>query len=1084
VLTALVVALRAIWWRRGASAVILLVAVFAVATAAAGPLFLQGSGESILRATLEAAPGTTAGTGIEVSKFAVGRSGSDPLVTAVAHASAGTALDRLYGRHLVALERATRLRNPGGEPGDLITMVYRDDVCRHLRLMSGRCIGTSSADEMVVADPDARRHHWRLGSRVVVDAFRDTDVSAGRNVDPGPPIARQLTVVGTYQPLDPAGRYWFNDSRSYFGGEQRRQEQVTGAKTRTLDAGFVNRQPFQQLTASQSTSVLVVDDLLLDTGAVRRADTAGLRVGLDKFGVRLLGAQLAGRGYSNAVATNVRAALDTADARVEGLRRPILVVIGELVLISLCVLFLAVASAAEARGGEVALAKLRGLPTSATLSFGLLETVLLLVLALPLGAGLAQLLVAAAAPTLFGAGLVPSLTGPAWTAAAIAAGGGAVAAILASVRTLRRPVVQQWRRTTRRPSRRGYAIDAVVIALAGAGLWQLWGGRSDQGAVAAAQGRSTDALALVAPTLLALAGALLGARVLPLLAGLVARATRGSQHVGLFIGTRELARRPGGTRLVVVLTTSFALTTFSILGAAVFAANRADRAGVEVGATRVIEVDPYGGGDVLSAVRRLDPDGSQAMPVASVQSSVFGATSADQQTSSGPSRDAFTLLAVDQTRLARNAFWRADFARLGLSGLAATISGGVRRQVPVRGRQLRLRLSSSVACCGPVAVEADIVGPDQHAFVVRLGTVRPGLSQPAAPIPQCVKATCTIRRLAFSRAGTGAYPVVMDVSLLGIDARDAAGWHPLPGVVDPALWVGFDDRDPPASEPVVHVQRQAAALRMTATVPLGVLEFGVANSQPAAVPVVATSAYAPAEGTPAYLVSVPTGAPLAVQVRGLATVLPAAGDHGMLVPLDALSATRAVTDDGILVNQVWLGPKATANFPQRLAKAGVSVIKVTSIAGTSRQLAREGPSLAVSFLLAGAVAAAVLAVGAAIVTMYLVARRRAFELAALRALGFPWPKVFAAAITEQLVVALFAVLLGVALGVVGARLGLPGIPEFADASTVPPLLIPLDPARILAVAVLLTLALGAGIAGGGLLLLRTASPARLREGQV
>jgi hypothetical protein len=112
VLTALTVALRAIWWRRGASAVILLVAVFAVATAA-GPLFLQGSGESIL----PDAPATTAGTGIEVTKFAAGRGGSDPLVAAVSQATAGSSLARLYDTRLVALERDTRVRRDDGDPG-------------------------------------------------------------------------------------------------------------------------------------------------------------------------------------------------------------------------------------------------------------------------------------------------------------------------------------------------------------------------------------------------------------------------------------------------------------------------------------------------------------------------------------------------------------------------------------------------------------------------------------------------------------------------------------------------------------------------------------------------------------------------------------------------------------------------------------------------------------------------------------------------------------------------------------------------------------------------------------------------------
>jgi ABC-type antimicrobial peptide transport system permease subunit len=117
------------------------------------------------------------------------------------------------------------------------------------------------------------------------------------------------------------------------------------------------------------------------------------------------------------------------------------------------------------------------------------------------------------------------------------------------------------------------------------------------------------------------------------------------------------------------------------------------------------------------------------------------------------------------------------------------------------------------------------------------------------------------------------------------------------------------------------------------------------------------------------------------------------------------------------------------------------------------------------------------------VSLYLIARRRSFELAALRALGFGPRKVLAAAIAEQSILAAFAIGLGVTLGVLGARLGLPSIPEFADGATVPALLIRLDPERILAVAGLMSALLGVGIAVSGRLLTSSARPVRLREGQ-
>ncbi len=174
---------------------------------------------------------------------------------------------------------------------------------------------------------------------------------------------------------------------------------------------------------------------------------------------------------------------------------------------------------------------------------------------------------------------------------------------------------------------------------------------------------------------------------------------------------------------------------------------------------------------------------------------------------------------------------------------------------------------------------------------------------------------------------------------------------------------------------------------------------------------------------------------------------------------------------------------APQDFPARLARAGVRVTGVQTPGDRARSLARQGPSLAALFLVAGACAAAALAVGAAVVNLYLVARRRSFELAALRALGFPARTVSAAALAEQVLVAAIAVIAGLALGVIGSRFGLPSIPEYADATSVVPLLVRIDPLRVLTVAGVIVLALGGGVGAGVAATLSTAGPGRLREGQ-
>src|SRR3954467_4744400 len=165
-LRALALAMRALWWRRGQSVVVLLVATFAVTVAASGPLFLQGASESILRQALTTASGTSNGTGIEVTKDAAGRGGAGPLHDAVDDALAGTSLERAYPERVVGLERPTRLTSSGDRDADRVTVVARDGACGRLRMVTGRCPAVNAADEVAVSDADARRRRWTVGSRI------------------------------------------------------------------------------------------------------------------------------------------------------------------------------------------------------------------------------------------------------------------------------------------------------------------------------------------------------------------------------------------------------------------------------------------------------------------------------------------------------------------------------------------------------------------------------------------------------------------------------------------------------------------------------------------------------------------------------------------------------------------------------------------------------------------------------------------------------------------------------------------------------------------------------------------------------
>src|SRR6185503_19437855 len=191
----------------------------------------------------------------------------------------------------------------------------------------------------------------------------------------------------------------------------------------------------------------------------------------------------------------------------------------QLAVLAWLVLFQVVADAVEAKGSEIALAKLRGLAPRATVGFGLAEPLLLVLLATPLGILGGWLSVRVLASSVLVRDTPVAFTRSTLIAVAIALAGSAVAAVAAARRTLRRSVLDQWRRTPgHNPSRWMLVLDLLLAAAAIVGLVLL-----------REHGKSGPRPAtLLAPALLVFAVALLGIRLVPLVLRPLLPATRGS----------------------------------------------------------------------------------------------------------------------------------------------------------------------------------------------------------------------------------------------------------------------------------------------------------------------------------------------------------------------------------------------------------------------------------------------------------------------------------------------------------------------------------------------------------------------------
>jgi len=223
------------------------------------------------------------------------------------------------------------------------------------------------------------------------------------------------------------------------------------------------------------------------------------------------------------------------------------------------------------------------------------------------------------------------------------------------------------------------------------------------------------------------------------------------------------------------------------------------------------------------------------------------------------------------------------------------------------------------------------------------------------------------------------------------------------------------------------------------------------------------------------------GKPVALQPVASSPFIPRYGPKAVLVDLDGL-LERVTGRVSSVRAEVWLAPDA-GPVEQRLRAAGLRVVGGEDAVDRQDRFARQAPSLALLLFLAGAGIAALLALGGTVLDLYLLGRRRAFEIAAMAAVGVRRRVLVASVLTEQSLLLGSGVLVGVAAGLAAVGLTLPSVPEYTDDPAFPALLLRPDPllvAGLLGVAVVL---LAGAISGSAALLVRSAVPSRLREAQ-
>lgn len=1019
------VTLRGIRYRAGRSLVVFLLATVATAAAVLAPGYARAAQHSVLLDALRSVPGPV--IGLRASGLS-----PDPGTTLddMTSALAGRpALRAVLGKPIAAVTARVELPRAAGRP--VSQLVYRAGYCAHLRITAGSC-PPDDGTGVVISTRTAASQHLRIGDTVPLELSTQNGGSGGATAG--------HRVSGIYQPRDPGEAYWWDDplfeTGSTGGNDDRERLDAMFAATPAAVAAVVPGGGNAPQLGSTLDYPVLVDRITPDDVAPLRADLSALATTVaDERG---------------SLSTALTSQFDEAAKQDKAIAVAVPVVAVPLVLLSWFVLYLMIASLTEERGPEIALAKLRGFRLPEATRFGLGEALVLILLAGPAGLAVGLAVVQGAAWAALAPGAGAELTASVVGVAVLALAGAALAALLAARRTLTAPVMALIRRVPERSRWRATAVEGGAAALAAAALYQV----------------STDksgTLALLAPPLLAFVLGLVAARLVGWWAAARLRVGHGALPLPVLLSLAQLARRPLAQRVVLAVTVAVSLLTFATVAWDAASHQRNERAAGTIGASTVYTVNASGPQELRDAVARIDPSGRQLAPVVS--------------TTVKYGNGSITTLATDPRRLAAVATWPGRTAAQ-VSALAGELPEPSVAPLTVRGPLALDANVRSVRAAQPAQLMAVVAAPDSASQEVLLGPLVTGARRYSAPLTGC-QAGCHLVALGVSRYPGDFAQIAADLT---ISAVYDGGRKLDAGLDDDQLW-----RWTPGSNSQTTVQLgQSGGLGIQySSEDPGDLAVDYADV-PQRLPAVLAGG-SPADNPNATDFEFPAfgGEPVALTAAARTDLVPRAGGHALLVNLSDVQRTLEAAGTSLAEAtpsyQVWAGPGAPGDVAARLGAAGLAVRDTGTLAGERTRLGRQAPGLALRLYLIAAVVALLLSVGLVLLTAYVGAEGRLYEVAALRVAGVRRAVLRLAVGREYGVLLGVPLLAGAAGGALGAALMLPALPLVTAGDASPHRQYQLGPVWVPGALLVTVLGLAA-VTAVVLRMLARAEPDRLRAG--
>ncbi|GAB7038867.1 MULTISPECIES: FtsX-like permease family protein [Catenuloplanes] len=876
------------------------------------------------------------------------------------------------------------------------------DLDSRVELLDGRLPGTGY--ETVLLRSTATLLGLEIGDRVPF----------GVENSPERPAGFEVTVVGIVAALPGTG--WERDPLTGSGfdpdhndGRFQRPLSTYGPFLVGLDAVLASGSSLDRLDVTALPDLSAADrrDLEAVETRVRAAD-------------RRLGGVLGDRVEIERISTSLPRTLAAADLQQRVTTATVVSVAILGTVLTATALALAGRLTAGVRTVETSLLTALGFSRRQLAATAVVESLLLAALAVAIGVPASSALHAALTqlPALRDAGLAEH---PAVTAAQLlTVAGGALALTAVLVSLALRPVAEVKDRRSRGETLARSGADVVLVAFAAVGLWQLWSQPADAGG-------GQDAVRILAPSLLLLAGAALALRLVPPALAIADRLARRARGFVIPLAAFEAARRPQAVAAGLLVGLACAAGSFGVGFDATWQRSQHDQAALAVGTDLAVTLDSpvaAGQGAAVATATGGTVSAVTTRPVAVGQWL-------------GTGGDAPRLVAVDTTHAAEVLRGRLDGGRTW-AGAGATLAPPpvpAGRPVPA-GAAITVR--GTIDAPLPVLVAPRLVFQDAAGVRVPCVADPIPLDGAAHPLPDCV-ATDGLSLVAMvlplrldwesllddlSALGGRSDAVSISVTLPGTTGAAAAPWTghsagPMPELVEnPAVsWRG-------------EVISVTADVSMDGPVEAGRTLVAAVFDTAGSVPVAVSQRFADELGVgPGTSLSVAVGAtPVPVRIVDVVPAVPSApGAGALLADVDWLSRALIVQGGDVtpVVDAIWAGDPA----PGAAERAGALRLGpvLTRDGETARLTAgplRAGLPATLRLLVP---AAALLLLAGVILHVTCDLQLRALEVARLRGLGMTRREIRRVLLGQHAGVLAPLIVAGTLVGALATVLGAPSL---------------------------------------------------------